>query len=78
VRVALDCHPDRRPIDPDCLDRFCLASEAYEILTRFRPDGRYRLAALVGEAAQGEGHPSEAPEGSYPRWWWEQYKDLFI
>ena len=31
-RIALECHPDHHPADPDSEERFKLVSEAYSIL----------------------------------------------
>jgi hypothetical protein len=32
-RIALECHPDRNPADPNCEERFKLATAAFEILS---------------------------------------------
>jgi len=79
-RIARECHPDHHPGDPVLEERFRLAAEAYEILTRPRPGGRYRLGRVPGgepRAAQSP-DPSGAPAGSaYARWWREQWGDFF-
>ena len=79
-RIARECHPDHHPGNPTLEERFRLAAEAYEILTRPRPGGRYRLGRVPGgepRAAQSP-DPSGAPAGSaYARWWREQWGDFF-
>ena len=79
-RIARECHPDHHPGDPALEERFRLAAEAYEILTRPKPGGRYRLGKVPGgepRVAQSP-DPSGAPAGSaYSRWWRDPWGDFF-
>jgi curved DNA-binding protein CbpA len=78
-RIARECHPDHHPGNPEPEARFRLAAEAYEILTRPRPGGRYRLGKVPGgEPRQADSSdPSGSPAGSaYARWWRDQWADL--
>lgn len=72
-RLARECHPDLHPGDPVREECFRLAAEAYEILTRPRPGGRYRLGRVPAETVETQ--PSG--DGDYARWWREQFGDLF-
>ena len=57
-RVALECHPDRNPDDPNAEERFKLASEAYQVLSdaqKRQVYDRYGHAGLEGRGYEGFG-----------------------
>ncbi len=57
-RVALDCHPDRNPDDPEAEERFKVASEAYEVLNdpqKREVYDRFGHAGLEGRGYEGFG-----------------------
>lgn len=57
-RVALECHPDRNPDDPEAEERFKLASEAFQVLSdpqKRQVYDRFGHQGLEGRGYQGFG-----------------------
>lgn len=57
-KVALACHPDRNPEDPEAEERFKLASEAYQVLSdpqKRQVYDRFGHAGLEGRGYEGIG-----------------------
>ncbi len=52
-RLALQCHPDRNPDDPEAAERFKAVTEAYEVLSD--PRKRQRYDAFGHEGLRGAG-----------------------
>lgn len=57
-RVALECHPDRNPDDPNAEERFKVASEAFQVLSdsqKRQVYDRFGHAGLEGRGYEGFG-----------------------
>lgn len=59
-RLALECHPDRNPDDPETEERFKEVSEAYAVLSDFEKRSRYDR---FGHQGVGVGAPTGADFG---------------
>jgi molecular chaperone DnaJ len=60
-RLALECHPDHHPADPDREERFKLVSEAYSVLG----DAEKRLTYDLGFHRKGTRHSQADPESMF-------------
>ena len=77
-QLALECHPDRNPDDPDSEERFKEISEAYAVLSDAEQRARYERFGHQGVAGAGQPGPADFGDlGGFTDLFSDLFGDIF-